>query len=170
MKKIICASLILFCACNHPTQQKGLVYYNDFESTKGWIDLNLSKKVSHSGMYSNKFDSTHSFGITFKQLFKQISDDKIVKVKISFWAFLTNNAQGKLVMEIKKPDNSSVIWTARDLPKLAPKVGEWQQVETDFTFNDSINKPENILAIYPWSTAKSDFYIDDLKLEFILGY
>ncbi|HXP49946.1 MAG TPA: hypothetical protein VN922_08335 [Bacteroidia bacterium] len=170
MKKIICASLVLLCACNHATQQKGLVYYNDFESTKGWIDLNLSKKVSHSGMYSNKFDSTHTFGITFKQLFKQISDDKIVKVKISYWVFLTEKAQGKLVMEIKKPDNSSAMWTARDLKTLAHKEGEWRKVETDFTFNDSINKPENTLAIYPWNVGKGDFYIDDLKLEFILGY
>ncbi len=169
MRKIACFCLILLCACNVP-KQKGLVYYNDLESIKGWTPINLSKKYAHSGIYSNKFDSVHVFGLTFSQLFREISDDKVIKVKLSFWAYLNPNAQGKLVVNIKRPDKTDALWTARNLSDLVPKRGEWQKVETDFTFNDTINKPENSLAVYPWNVSKGDFYIDDVKLEFILGY
>jgi hypothetical protein len=169
MKKLIYGCLILLSACSVP-KQKGLVYFNDMEGAKGWVPINLSKRYAHSGIYSNKFDSAHAFGITFRQLFREISDDKIIKVKLSFWAYMTPKAVGKMVMEVKKPDNTTAIWTAKDMAEIAPKHNEWQQVNLEFTFNDSINKPENMLAIYPWSIGKGDFYVDDIRLEYILGY
>jgi hypothetical protein len=169
MKKLAYGCLILLSACSAP-KQKGLVYFNDLESIKGWAPVNLSKRYAHSGMYSNKFDTAHVYGITFRQLFREISDDKIIKVKISFWAYMTPKAAGKLVMEVKKPNNTTAIWTARDMGEIAPKHNEWQQVDLELTMNDSINKPENMLAIYPWSIGKGDFYIDDIRLEYILGY
>lgn len=171
MKKIIFSCLILLCACNMP-KQRGLVYFNDLESIKGWTQVNLSKKYAHSGIYSNKLDSEHDFGLTFKQLFKEISEDKIIGVKVRFWAYITENAKGKLVLEVRKPNNSFAFWTAKDLSDIAPKYGEWQQAEASFTLNaaDSLNKPENTISIYPWSVGKNDFYIDDMRIEFILGY
>jgi hypothetical protein len=170
MKKIIYPCLILLFACNTP-RQKGLVYYNDFESIKGWAPLALSKKTAHSGIYSNKLDTAHAFGVTFKQLFRELSDDKLVKVKVSFWTYMTPNADGKLVVQVNKLDNSLALWTAKNLADIAPKRGQWQQAEAQFTFPaDSINKPDNTISIYPWSTGKGDFYIDDMKIEFVHGY
>ena len=87
MKKILYPCLLLLMACNTP-KQKGLVYFNDFESIKGWAPINLSKKIAHSGIFSNKLDSGHVYGATFKELFREISDDKLVKVKVSFWAYI----------------------------------------------------------------------------------
>lgn len=169
MKKLLFGCVVLLMACNAP-KQKGLVYYNDMEDAKGWLPIQLSKKYAHSGMYSDKFDSTHAFGITFRQLFREISDDKVIKVKVSFWAYMTPKAIGKFVMEIKKPDNSTALWTAKDMSEVAPKHNEWQQVNMEFTFNDTLNKPEYQLALYPWNISKGDFYIDDIRLEYILGY
>ena len=169
MKKIICLCLVVICACNAP-KQKGLVYFNDFDAIKGWTTVYLSKKIVHSGLYSNKLDSSHIYGMTFKQLFKEISDDKIIKVKASFWVYVTNKAKGKFVVEVRNPDNKQIFWTSKDFSEIAPKHGEWQQAETSFTFADSICKPENSVSIYPWCTGKGDFYIDDTKLEFVLGY
>ncbi|MGP8217539.1 MAG: hypothetical protein ACLQQ4_18365 [Bacteroidia bacterium] len=169
MKKIICACVILLCACN-PQKQKGLVYFNDFESIKGWAPVNLSKKYFHSGMYSNKIDSVNTFGLTFRQSFWQISEDKIARVKVSFWTYLTDKAQGKLVMEVRRLDNSLALWTGKNIADLAPRRGEWQRVETSFTVPDSLRERDNIISIYPWNISKSDFYVDDFRIEFVLGY
>ena len=161
--------MVLLCGCGMP-KQKGLVYVNDLESIKGWTQLNLTKKIAHSGLYSNKFDSSHVYGLTFNQLFRELSDDKITKAKVSFWIYMDKNASGKLVLEVKKPNNTDALWTAKNLADIVPKRGEWQQVNLNFTLNDSINKPENAIAIYPWNLSKGNFYIDDMRIEFILGY
>jgi hypothetical protein len=169
MKKIIFLCLVALTACNTP-KQKGLVYFNDFDAIKGWAPVNLSKKVVHSGLYSNKIDSSYVYGMTFKQLFREVSDDKIIKVKASFWTYLTDKAKGMFVVEVRNHDNKQVLWVYKDLKDVAPKHNEWQKAEMSFTFADSISKPENSILIYPWSTGKGDFYVDDLKLEFVLGY
>jgi len=169
MKKIILACLILLTACNRP-QQKGLVYFNDFETMKGWAPVWLSKKIVHSGTFSNQVDSTHLYGESFRQLFREISDNKVVKVKASFWIYVTPQAQGKLVVEVKRPDDSFAFWTCKEFVEIAPKLGQWQQAKAEFTFPDSVIRSANTIAIYPWNTSKGTFYVDDIRLEFVLGY
>jgi len=169
MKKLLFATLVLLTACNSQ-RQKGLVYYNDYESIKGWAPVTLSKKTAHSGIYSNQLDSIHVYGAGFKQVFKDISENKVVKVKVNFWTYIAPNTQAKLVVEIRKPDNSMAFWTAKTLSDIAPKIGIWQQAQVDFTFPDSIIKSTSSVAIYPWNVGKGTFYVDDLRLEFVLGY
>jgi len=169
MKKIIYAFLFFSVACT-PPKQKGLIFFNDFESIKGWASVCLSKKVVHSGIYSNQLDSTHVYGESFKAVFKEISEDKVVKVKVSFWTFMNPDAQGDLVVEIKKPDLSTAMWTAKKLSEIAPKIGKWQEVQAEFTFPDSALKSVNTICIYPWNVSKGTFYVDDFRLEFVQGY
>jgi hypothetical protein len=169
MKKLLFAALVLSAACN-PQKQKGLVYYNDYESIKGWAPVTLSKKIAHSGIYSNQLDSTHVYGAGFKQVFKEISENKVIKVKVNFWTYITPNATGKFVVEIRNSDNSMAFWTAKTLSDIAPKIGIWQQAHVDFTFPDSIIKSTSTVSIYPWNVSKGTFYVDDLRLEFVLGY
>jgi hypothetical protein len=169
MKKTICLSLIiLLAACNHP-RQKGLVYYNDFESIKGWTYVNLSREKAHSGIYSNKLDSSSVYGETFRQHFFEISDAKVVKVKLSLWAYLTPNAKGKLVVDIRNKDSKTVFWAGQHL-ELAPKRDEWQKIDTTITFAaDSISGAGNLISVFPWNLSKSPIYIDDFRVEFVLG-
>ncbi len=136
----------------------------------GWTPINLSKKVVHSGFFSNKIDSTHIYGATFKEPFKEISEHKIVKVKVSFWAYLLPKSKGKLVLDVKNKKDSLVYWIGENLSDLIPKKGEWQQGGITFVIpGDSISKPDNIIGIYPWNVGKEEFYIDDFKLEFVVG-
>jgi hypothetical protein len=169
MKKLLFITLVLLTACNSQ-KQKGLVYYNDYESIKGWVPATLSKKIAHSGIYSNQLDSTHIYGAGFRQVFKEISENKVVKVKVDFWTYITPNTQGKLVVEIRKADNTMNFWTAKTLSDIAPKIGIWQEAHVDFTFPDSVINSTSTVSIYPWNTSKSTFYMDDLRLEFVLGY
>lgn len=159
---------MFFLAACSEQKQKDMVYFNDFESIKGWAPFNLNNKIVHSGNFSNKLDTAHIYGATFKLPFKEIADHKIVKVKVSFWAFMTTTSEGKLVMDIKDKNNNLVLWTGKGINELIPKHNEWLKVETEFTFtNDSLTKPDYIISIYPWSLGKGDFYIDDFNLEFI---
>jgi hypothetical protein len=170
MKRITYLSLILIVACGQP-KQKGLIYYNDCESIKGWAPVYLSKKYAHSGMFSNKLDSAHQYGFTFKQTFKDISDERVSRIKISMWTFITPDAKGKMVIEIRNHDGHTVFWQSTQLDAPTIKRNIWQQVSAEYTVHaDSVNRPENTVAIYPWCNAKSDFYIDDIRIEFVLGY
>jgi hypothetical protein len=170
MRKITCICLIVLLASCSVQKQKGLVYFNDFESVKGWAPIWLTKKIAHSGLFSNQVDSTHIYGASFKQLFREISDNKIVKIKASLWLYLPAKAQGKLVLEVRKPNDSVKLWTCKDFTEIAPKIGQWQEAKVEFTLPDSVIKPANIICVYPWGINKSLFYVDDMRLEFVLGY
>ena len=170
MKRIIYPCLMLLMACTHSEVQSGLVYYNDFESVKGWTDINLDNKHAHSGVFSNKLDSIHIFGLTFKQLFKEISTEKIGRVKISMWAFMTPDSKGAMVLEVRHHDGHQVFWVSKQLngPTVTPNT--WQQISAEFGVrNDLVNNPENTVLAYAWNAGKKDFYVDDIRIEFVLG-
>ena len=101
-KVLLLLLVVVFVSCGNKPKQKGLIYYNDFETIKGWNkDINLAKTPIHSGIYSNKLDSTHMYGSTLKLRFKEVEPDPIRKIKCSLWCYLkTNKTQGKIVLAI----------------------------------------------------------------------
>jgi hypothetical protein len=169
MKKIIYPLLMILAACTQ-TKQTGLVYYNDFESIKGWTAGNLSSKYAHSGIFSNELDSIHMYGITFIQPFHEISTEKVGRVKVSMWALMADSAKGSMVVEVRNPAGKVIMWESRNLDQPYLKNNKWQMIRSDFLFReDSINKPENTVAVYAWNNGKKEFYVDDIRIEFVLG-
>ncbi len=169
MKKIILVSLVVIAGCSNIPKQKGLVYYNDFEYAKGWEDVNLGKEPVHSGVYSNKMDSIHQYGATFKLPFKEVANGKVASVKISLWAYLEPNAKTSIVTEVRRPDQGSLLYQGYKLEDVIKEKNKWQEVEFTVPINDSLNKPDNIFMVYPWNLSKSNVYVDDVRIEFILG-
>ena len=162
--------VILMLGCKQPEQpkQQGLIYLNDFETIKGWDPVNLSKWPVHSGMFSNKLDSIHPYGLGFALPFKEISPRKLKTVKVTEWVYLSDKGEVSLAMEIKTFDNKSLIWNGIDVDEQISEIGKWRQVSTQFSLrNDSLNKPGNIVNIYTWDKGKKEVYVDDIKIEFI---
>ena len=171
MKKnlyLLLAVTLLLASCSHP-KQRGLTFVNDFESVKGWSDVLLATGPVHSGKFSNRLDSLHPYGLTFSLPFKNITPLHLRKVKVSMWVYLTEGANGSLVMDVKTPERSTVFWAGEDFTKHA-QPGSWQKVSVEFSLqNNSFNVPTNIIGIYPWNSGKKEFYIDDVEIEFVQG-
>lgn len=171
MKKIIALCLLISCiGCTNKSQQKGLVYYNDFESIKGWTDILLVKKPVHSGLYSNRLDSVHVYGETLKLTFNEISERHIKKVKIKFWVYLLDATQkSKLVLQIDQPDKKNIFWIGKSIEDYVKKTGEWTEVTLELSLvNEEFQLPQNIIKVFPWNLSKNEMYIDDMRVEFVI--
>ncbi|HTB05897.1 MAG TPA: hypothetical protein VK806_03015 [Bacteroidia bacterium] len=168
MKRIIYTCLILLAACSQP-KQGGLIYYNDCESIKGWTTVTLSKEKAHSGVYSNKIDTIHPYGLGTRLLFKDISDKKIQTVKVNAWVFLKPRAKGKFVMEIRNHEGNTVLWDSYSYNYNTMETNNWHFVSKDFKVTDLASDLENTVAVYPMSDGKPDFYVDDIQVEFVTG-
>jgi hypothetical protein len=169
----VCIFILLasLTGCGSGQKQKGLVYYNDFESAKGWVPgLNLTKYPVHSGIYSYKMDSAHTYGPTLRLKFEDISPLPIRKLKYSMWCYLKNaNAKGKIVVAIDAGEQKNVLWEAKHIQDLTSKTGQWVELKGECNLlKDNANAAMNLLSFYPWNLSKEDIYIDDLRVEFVL--
>lgn len=162
--------IVLLAGLGCTPKQNGLVYFNDFESIKGWAPAYLNKQPHYSGEYSNKLDSVSIYGATFKLRFKDISDLPVKKVKISFWVLKSNvNDSSKFVVEVADKDKNKVFWIAKNIEELVKSPQKWVKVSLEFAFlKESITQPENIISIYAWNLGKNEIYIDDEKIEFVI--
>jgi hypothetical protein len=166
MKGFIYLGLILVVGCSQP-KQGGLVYYNDCETLKGWNTANISNEQAHSGTYSNKLDSIHEYGLTLRQSFAEIANEKIKTIKVSVWVFIKPETKGGMVLEVRNKDGKQILWDSQKTDKTNVVPNKWQFVTKDFVLNDSISKPENTIAVYPWCSGKTEFYVDDIRIEFV---
>jgi hypothetical protein len=166
MKRLIYPCLALLMACSQP-KQTGLIYYNDLESISGWADVNISNEQSHSGVLSNKLDTARQYGINFRQSLKKISNERISKIEVSMWVYITPKAQGNIVLEVHNHDGSSLLWDSKTFDGATVEPNKWQLISKEFILKDPLNNPENIVAIYPWCNGKSTFYVDDVRIEFV---
>jgi hypothetical protein len=169
MKKLLQLFILVSLAgCSKPVQ-KGMVYFNDFESIKGWTDVLLDKKPVHSGIYSNRIDTGHVYSENLKLAFKEISDYKVNKVKISVWVLIPDSSiKGKLVMEINQPDKKNLFWLGKDLKDYVKKYGEWVELKEEFTLvKKEILLPQNSIKLFVWNLSKKPMYVDDMRVEFV---
>jgi len=160
--------LIIFIAGCEAPKQRGLVYFNDFESIKGWTKVNLAQWPIHSGRFSNKLDSNFDYGQSFWLTFKEVSPKKLKAVKVTAWVYFTGRCDAFLAMEVKDPDNKSLVWNGVNMDEQVNQVGKWQQVTALFSLRDKkFNAPSNFINIYTWDKGKKEMYIDDITIEFI---
>lgn len=171
MKLNVCIGIsMILLAFGCTPKQKGLIYFNDFESMKGWAPAYLNKEPHRSGQYSNKMDSVNIYGVTLRLPFKEVSDRKIKKVKVSFWALMIEtNSKSEIVVEVYAPDKTKLFYLAKDMNSFVSKPKKWTEIKLEYTFpGDEIVMPQNIISVYPYNESKKDIYIDDLKIEFVI--
>jgi hypothetical protein len=163
--------LLLLSSCGSGSKQKGLVYFNDFESSKGWVPgLNLTKYPVHSGIYSYKMDTAHTYGPTLRLKFEDISPLPIRKLKYSMWCYLKNpNAKGKIVVAVDAGEQKNILWEAKHIQDLTSKYGQWVEIKGECNLTkENVNAPQNLINFYPWNLSKEDICIDDMRVEFVL--
>ena len=165
------AMTFLLTDCNKGLKQKGLIYVNDFENMKGWAPLmNLTKYPAHDGTYAAKLDSAHIYGPTLKLRFEDISTMPVRKLKYSMWIFLKSlDAEGKIVVGVDSPDKINLYWDSQHIRDKVKEAGKWVEIKGEFNlYTGNINASNHAIAFYPWSTAKEEFYVDDIRVEFVL--
>lgn len=169
IKSLCLLFLVLLCAGCIFNQTTGLIYEYDFENLRNTNPLFLSKAQAHSGIYSNKLDTSFIFGKTFALKFKYISKEKVRKVKISFWVYLPDSAAaGYYVTEVRGLDNKNLFWDATNFNEKIAPPGNWKQISAEYNLAaKNLNLPDNEIALYPWHQGKTEFYIDDIRIEFL---
>ena len=158
-------------SCGSGNKQKGLVYFNDFESVKGWVPgVSVSKYPVHSGTYSYKMDTAHPYGPTLRLKFDDISPLPVRKLKFSMWCFLKNsNAKGKIVVAVDSGDKKNIMWEATHIQDLTSESGKWVELKGECNLlKNNANSPQNTINFYPWDISREEIYIDDLRVEFVL--
>lgn len=163
------ALFILFVSCSSKAKQRGMIYFNDFETIKGWNDNYLTKKPVHSGLYANNLDSTHLYGSTCRIAFREISAKPIKKIKVDFWVYYPSlDCKAKFALDIKDQAKNNIFWISNDIEKQVTKEKTWTHVEFVFTLvKKDINLPEYIVSLYPWNQTKKEIYVDDITIEFV---
>jgi hypothetical protein len=175
MKKLIYAISLLILgvlvSCSGSHKQKGLVYFNDFEDSKGWNPfMNLTRFPAHSGGFSVKMDSVHVYGPTLRVRLNEISLLPIRKLKYSFWCFQkSTQAKAKFVVSIEDPGNKTLLWEGKDFKDLTTVIGKWVEIKGECNLvKDKSNDGINTVSIYPWNVSKEEIDIDDFRVEFVL--
>ena len=171
MTRALTSAIIIVCfvTCSHKSTQRGMIYFNDFETIKGWNDNYLSKRPTHSGLYSNCLDSTHSYGSTCRIPFREVWSKPIKKIKINFWAYYTSlECRAKFALDIKNSKQEQIFWISNDMESQVKEAKKWTHVFFEFTLvKKDINLPDYIVSLYPWNQTKKEIYIDDITLEFV---
>ncbi len=172
--QVFLATLFIFTlsACqNKQNKQHGLMYYNDFESVKGWVkDIYLVKQPVHSGNLSERLDSGNIYGQTLKLKLKEVDPSPLRKVKYKLWCYIkSTKAEGKFVISIDDPNHKNLFWAAKPIDEFVKEAGKWTEVNIEWgiTHIPGANNPNNIISIFPWNLSKEEFYVDDISVEFV---
>jgi hypothetical protein len=150
-------------------KQKGLVYFNDLETSKGWVpNLRLTKSPVYSGIFSNRLDSEFVYGLTFKLRFKEIYRGPVKRVKFSMQCYLkTNSSKGKIVISVETKFGKNVFWNAKKIKELTSEAEKWVELKGEFDIpQNNVWSPDNFISIYPWNEGKEEFFVDDFRIEF----
>ena len=79
------------------------------------------------------------------------------------------NSQSNLVVEVNDPNNKKVFYLAKSIEQVVRREKKWVKVEEVLTFpSDAITNPENTISIYTNDIGKSDIYIDNVSIEFVI--
>jgi len=167
---LIYSTFLALCSCHSKETQNGKVYFNNFESVKGWDPaMNLCTYPVHSGGFSIRMDSIHTFGPTLRLKFEDISPTPVRKVKYSIWCYLkSHNSAGSMVVSVDGGGKQNILYDAKAFKEAATEPGKWVELKGECLLNKSgINSPGNGITIYPWNTSKEEIIVDDMRVEFI---
>jgi len=147
-------------------------FTNNFEddSLLGW-DTNpasLTKEKYFTGLRSNIILGQGYSSTLVEPLASLISDSaSLIDVTLSAAVFLTNSADGKMVMSLETSKGKSLQWLGKSLRSEIRNSNEWKII----TYKNRIAIPADTLKdvlfkIYFWNDNNKPFYIDDMKVSF----
>ena len=169
-KWVLIGTVIIVAGCSsNNIKQSGLVYFNDFESIKGWGgDMSrLTDYKAHSGHYSSFVDSINPYSYTFKLLFKDISPDKIKGVNYSVWCYADAiPVKGTIVVSAGTNSGSPIFWNGNNLDNYITEAGQWVKIKAHVDIDPKAVTPGNEFGFYLTNSSKAAVFADDFTLEF----
>lgn len=155
------------CSSNS-SKPKNELLSNDFESLTGWAPEHpsLTREKAHSGQYSIKIQKGIDYSLTYRNLLARMAPNRIDKVRIKAFVYLTKPAKAALAVQLVKSatDGTSVFNQSIDLTSKVKKEGEWTAIDEVIDLPASA-EPSNEFRIYTWGAEGDEVvYLDDLQV------
>jgi hypothetical protein len=140
--------------------------FYDLESDHGLGNASsIIKGSAISGTHLSFIDQKTEFGVLFERKISDIKNFNSLK-RIDYSFALRTGKTLKNVKAVLSVDsnNQSLLWTGKDV--IPGKSEEWETVNINFPVDFSEFKPESSLKVYIWNPDGSEFYMDDIRIQF----
>jgi hypothetical protein len=118
---------------------------------------------AHSGKYCCKVDSVIPFSYGISRYIKDITNDKIKKIKVKSWVLMpVISSEVNLVVEIKS-DGKMEFYMGKSIKDFILQANKWTEASFEVDIPDKISK-DSFLKVYLWSANKSVAYLDNLEV------
>jgi hypothetical protein len=147
-------------------------FINDFEHPAPALNTSkINAEIVHLGKHSFRMDEASEYGPVFTANWKFLStktEGKKVKVSLFIYPVINFDHESPTLVISLEDDKKSYDYQAKSfrLMNLLPNHWNRAEMETDLT---PVHSLTDHLSIYIYNPGKKTFYIDDLKLEVILG-
>lgn len=150
---------------------KQIAFDENFE-TKEYLG-NKSKKIKHQGLHSVLLDKEHPFSDVFEYKIPIIFKEKgIKKIRLSFWCYFKDSINtSQIYLKFFDSKNQLVSEIPFYINKDVIQYNAWDYKEFGYEISDEELKNNDIhhIQIFIWNNeGKSELYIDDVKVEFII--
>ena len=127
----------------------------------------LSNKVALSGKTALEYTSANEFGPVFSKKTDELKDySGSIMMAVSFNLLKKDSLiDVTSVIEIKKGE-SIIAWYGQNINKTIP-LGAWQKVEMKQILPVNELNKNNMIRFYFWNKGKNNFYIDDVKIDYL---
>lgn len=143
----------------------------EYDTLAGWNinPLNLTKDKYFTGLRSDCVGGQGYSSTLVKPLSGLISDSTLwIDVSVTSEVYLTENAEGQMVMSLEMPDGKVLTWLGKSLRSEIHNNNKWSNISYHNRIAipaDSLKK-DAFFKIYIWNDHSSTLYIDDLKAGF----
>ena len=141
---------------------------NDFETIDDTKKDYYSTLHAKSGKYSFLMNSNIEFSPDYKIAYHKITHKDYAWLRYTVWIFPTNaTTAASLVISFQHKDKNYKYKTIDlDSPQLKDQMvmNQWNKISIDY-LTPEVRSTNDNLIVYIWNRGKSDFYIDDIKIE-----
>lgn len=159
-------NLILGCQNVQKTSKQWL-FINNFESYFGY-DSHVYFGKGHSGKAYYRMNPDLEFSPTFIQQFRAIDKQRFSKVIFSGYVYMpyfTNSAV--MTIQIWGPNGQPIKVVKKNLYAQNMGINHWSKVSFELPL-EKLYGPDNQLRCFIHNPSRQIFYLDDLRVEFLI--
>lgn len=173
---LIPISLFILSSCIAPlsdkdTEPEKIIISTDLEHPDSlvaedpstWKNLQtVVEGKAFSGKKASKLDQSNEFGVVFEQRFGYIAENN---PRLFTFNAMIYAAEPFPVGYVVASIGTTAYYRNYSITEFVPKAQKWEKVTATFTLPDSL-KPSDVLKVYLWNKKQSEFWADDISLEF----
>lgn len=161
-------ALLASCSSKEQKEVKPEIVFKNNAEPNDWTNIETIKENSnaHSGKFVSIINTPTPVSIGIVKQIKEISDEPIDSVTISFWAFLKSaNIEAKTVFNINDRNGKSIVWLGYPLKEKIKETNRWVEVKETLQFPANTDK-QSMLGIFVWNPSIEEILIDDFQITF----